>query len=41
MQELWNLNLVSAQRPILTGELVLLPHGVIQFIKSTKALMKA
>lgn len=33
MQELWNLNPVSAQRPILTGKLVL-SHTVESFCKS-------
>lgn len=41
MQELWNLNPVSAQRPILTGKLVLLFPGVTQCIKSMWVLMKA
>ena len=41
MQEQWNLSPVSAQRPILTGELVPFPHGALQCIKPTGALTKA
>lgn len=42
MQELWNLNPVSAQRPILTGELVLVSHGVLyQCMKSMGTFMEA
>lgn len=42
MQAPWNLSPVSAQRPTLTGELVLLSHGVLyHHINSTGAFLEA
>lgn len=40
-QELWSQSPASAQRPILTGELVLFSHGVIGYSKLAWTLVKA